>query len=362
MRCYTSRSVQTAASLIFVAAPINHERVLQMNISSFLNHLNGVRILALPLCLCLVFGSTLLSTAHAEVRSISEGAGLSVSESGSDEIVPAPIPVDKTGSYETVTAAIGTETGSDETAIAAIGTETGSDETAQVPIPVHVVGKTASDETVTTQVETEGDTTAQSEGEFRIARVRYRGGGDWYSSPTALTNLLRHMKDRLPVSISDQYDDVSLDSRELHRYPLLYISGHGNIEINEREMENLRSYLQNGGFLFVDDDYAMDQYVRPILQSIFPDQELVELPGDHPIYRLVYEFPDGRPPKVHEHDGLPPQAFGLFHDARLVVLYTYESNPSDGWAYDEHPNPDEIVEASLQFGINVLTWVFTSPE
>src|SRR5690625_4386916 len=129
-----------------------------MNISSFLNHLNGVRILALPLCLCLVFGSTLLSTAHAEVRSISEGAGLSVSESGSDEIVPAPIPVDKTGSYETVTPTIGTETGSNETATAAIGTVSGSDETSTVPIPVQVIDKTGSDEKVTTQVETEGDT------------------------------------------------------------------------------------------------------------------------------------------------------------------------------------------------------------
>src|SRR5690625_2497661 len=121
-----------------------------MNISSFLNHLNGVRILALPLCLCLVFGSTLLSTAHAEVRSISEGAGLSVSESGSDEIVPAPIPVDKTGSYETVTAAIGTETGSDETAIAAIGNEKGSEENAKDPMPDHVVGETEYDVSVTT--------------------------------------------------------------------------------------------------------------------------------------------------------------------------------------------------------------------
>lgn len=327
---------------------LNH---LNLNHDGFFpKHLNGVRILTLPVCLYLALGSIGLSTALAEARPISEG------------VHPIGLYVSVTGSDETATATIETESGSDETATAAIGTVSGSDETTTVLIPVQVIDKTGSDEKVTTQVETEGDTTAQSNGAFRIARVRYRGGGDWYSSPTALTNLLRHMKDRLPVSVSDQYDDVSLDSRELHRYPLLYISGHGNIEINEREMENLRSYLQNGGFLFVDDDYGMDQYVRPILQSIFPDQELVELPGDHPIYRLIYEFPDGRPPKVHEHDGLPPQAFGLFHDGRLVVLYTYESNPSDGWAYDEHPNPDEIVEASLQFGINVLTWVFTSPE
>ena len=196
-------------------------------------------------------------------------------------------------------------------------------------------------------------------GTFRIARVQYRGGGDWYSSPTALTNLIRHARETLPIPIDPEYDDVEIGSRDIHRYPFLFMTGHGYIEMNDREMENLRAYLENGGFLHVDDDYGFDPHVRPLLQEIFPDQELQELPGDHPLYRIVHHFPEGRPPKVHEHDGNPPQAFGLYHDGRLVLLYTYESNPSDGWAYDQHDNPQEITDAALNFGINLLFYVFT---
>ncbi|REL39302.1 DUF4159 domain-containing protein [Rhodohalobacter sp. SW132] len=202
---------------------------------------------------------------------------------------------------------------------------------------------------------------AQDNGDFKIARVQYRGGGDWYSSPTALTNLARYARENHPISISTRYDDVQLGSRDIFNYPFLFITGHGNITVNDSEMENLRRYLENGGFLHVDDDYGMDEYVRPILQRIFPDEELIELPADHPIYSNVYSFPEGRPPKVHEHDGLPPQAFGLFHNGRMVLLYTYESNPSDGWAYDQHSNPQHITDAALQFGVNMLMYVFNSP-
>jgi hypothetical protein len=201
---------------------------------------------------------------------------------------------------------------------------------------------------------------AQSNGEFKIARVQYRGGGDWYSSPTALTNLIRYTREEVPISIHPEYDDVQLGSRDIHNYPMLFMTGHGNVEVNSAEMENLRRYLENGGFLFVDDDYGMDQYVRPILQDIFPDEDFVELPATHPIYHNVFDFPEGRPPKVHEHDGLPPQAFAVYRNGRMVLLYTYESNPSDGWAYDQHSNPDEIVQAALRFGVNVLVFAFTS--
>ena len=121
-------------------------------------------------------------------------------------------------------------------------------------------------------------------------------------------------------------------------------------------MENLRRYLETGGFLYVDDDYGLDQYIRPQLERIFPDEDLIELPADHPIYSNVYNFPNGRPPKVHEHDNGAPQAFGLFHEGRMVLLYTYESNPSDGWAYDEHDNPQNITDAALQFGVNLLVY------
>ncbi len=201
----------------------------------------------------------------------------------------------------------------------------------------------------------------QGSDEFKIARVQYRGGGDWYSSPTALRNLIRFTREVVPIRISEQYDDVQIGSRDIFNYPFLFITGHGNITLNDAEMQNLRDYLDNGGFLMVDDDYGMDQYVRPILQNIFPDEPFFELPGDHPIYNLVYNFPDGRPPKVHEHDGLPPQAFAVYRDGRMVLLYTYESNPSDGWAYDEHSNPESIIQAALRFGVNVLVYAFSHP-
>lgn len=200
-----------------------------------------------------------------------------------------------------------------------------------------------------------------SPGQFKIARVQYQGGGDWYSSPTALTNLLQFAKERVPINVSTQYDDVQLGSRDLHNYPFIYMTGHGNITVNNTEMENLRNYLENGGFLYVDDDYGFDQYVRPVLDNIFSDEELIELPASHPIYNLVYTFPDGRPPKVHEHDGKPPQAFAIYRGGRMVVLYTYESNPADGWAYDEHDNPEEVTKSALEFGVNLLTYALTNP-
>jgi len=202
---------------------------------------------------------------------------------------------------------------------------------------------------------------AQNDDEFKIARVQYRGGGDWYNSPTALTNMLRYAREQVPISISERYDDVQLGSRDIFNYPFLFITGHGNISINEAEMDNLRRYLETGGFLYVDDDYGLDQYIRPYLERIFPDEELIELPANHPLYSNVYNFPNGRPPKVHEHDNQPPQAFGLFNKGRMVALYTYESNPSDGWAYDEHDNPKEVINAALQFGVNLLVYALTSP-
>jgi len=197
--------------------------------------------------------------------------------------------------------------------------------------------------------------------EFQIARVQYRGGGDWYNSPTALTNLLRFAKQEIPVSVSTRYNDVQLGSREIFNYPFLYLTGHGNIAINDSEMENLRRYLEQGGFLYVDDDYGMDPYVRPLLREIFPEEPFIELPADHPIYTIVYPFPAGRPPKVHEHDGKPPQAFGVYRNGRMVLLYTYESNPADGWAYDEHANSQRVIDQALKFGVNLLTYILMMP-
>lgn len=202
---------------------------------------------------------------------------------------------------------------------------------------------------------------AQNDEEFRVARVHYRGGGDWYSSPTALTNVIRYTKEQVPISISERYDDVQLGSSDIFNYPFLFITGHGNISVNDSEAENLRRYLESGGFLYVDDDYGLDPYIRPVLNNLFAESELIELPADHPVYSTVFEIPEGRPPKVHEHDNEAPQAFGLYHKGRMVALYTYESNPSDGWAYDEHDNPQNIIDSALQFGTNLLVYVFNNP-
>ncbi|MBP3193798.1 DUF4159 domain-containing protein [Natronogracilivirga saccharolytica] len=199
----------------------------------------------------------------------------------------------------------------------------------------------------------------RDEDKIRIARLQYRGGGDWYSSPTALPNMIRFAREQVPLPLYAEEDDISLGSRDIFNYPMLFMTGHGHIDVNSSEMDNLRQYLENGGFLYVDDDYGFDEFVRPILKDIFPDEEFFELPADHMIYRNVFEFPEGRPPKVHEHDGKPPQAFAVYRNGRMVLLYTYESNPADGWAYDQHDNPEEIVQSALRFGVNMLVYVFT---
>jgi hypothetical protein len=190
---------------------------------------------------------------------------------------------------------------------------------------------------------------------FRIARLQYRGGGDWYNDPSALTNLLRYARETLPIAVSERYDDVAPGSNDLHNYPFVFMTGHGNIDMNPSEAENLRRYLDNGGFLYIDDDYGFDPYVRTMLESVFPNDELIEIPLSHPVYTIVHNFPQGLP-KIHEHDGKAPQGFGLFRNGRMVIFYTYESNPSDGWAYDVHNPPADIRRAALEMGVNILVY------
>lgn len=196
---------------------------------------------------------------------------------------------------------------------------------------------------------------------IRIARIQYRGGGDWYNDPSSLTNLIDFANRHIPVSIQRHYDDVAIGSRDLHQYPFVFMTGHGNIDVNATEAANMRDYLDNGGFLYIDDDYGFDPYVRPVIQKIFPDEDLMELPASHPIFSMVFDFPDGLP-KVHEHDAGPPQGFAIFRHGRMVLFYTYESNLADGWAFDVHDNPRHIVEKSLQMGVNLLMHALTSPE
>lgn len=200
---------------------------------------------------------------------------------------------------------------------------------------------------------------AQSDGDFKIARIKYRGGGDWYNDPSSLKLLADFVNDQLPISISRSYDDIDIGSRDLHRYPFAFMTGHGNITINSAEASNVRTWLDNGGFLYIDDDYGFDPYIRPVIETIFPDEELIELPVNHPIYNQAFSFPDGLP-KIHDHDTNPPQGFGIFRNGRLVLYYTYESNLSDGWAWDVHDNPEHLKTASLRMGANLLIYALTN--
>lgn len=195
--------------------------------------------------------------------------------------------------------------------------------------------------------------------DFKLARIKYRGGGDWYNDPSSLKNLAEYAQQQVPIAINPEYDDVALGSSDLHEYPFAFLTGHGNVEINQAEATNLKEYLDNGGFLYIDDDYGLDEHFRDVISEVYPDEELVEIPFDYPIYHQVFEFPEGLP-KVHEHDGEAPRGFGIFRDGRLVLFYTYESNLADGWANpDVHNNPAAVREEALQMGTNILVYALT---
>jgi len=195
---------------------------------------------------------------------------------------------------------------------------------------------------------------------FKIARLKYSGGGDWYNDPSAEVNLLRFVRDNTNINVEPTYEFVDVNSEQLFTYPFLFITGHGNIVFSENEVKRLRTYLENGGFLYADDDYGMDKAFRRETKKIFPGQELAELPFSHGIYHCQFDFPNG-PPKTHEHDGKPAQGFGLFHSGRLVVYYTFETNPSDGWADPEvHNDPEPKRQEALKFGANIVVWALTN--
>ena len=201
---------------------------------------------------------------------------------------------------------------------------------------------------------------AQDSNSFTVARIKYRGGGDWYNDPSSLKNLIEFTQSQVPISISPEYEDVALGSRDLFKYPFAFLTGHGTISINQTEAANIRSYLNNGGFLYIDDDYGLDEHFRNVINEIYPEEELIELPFDHPIYHQAFDFPNGLP-KIHEHDGNTPKGFGLFKEGRLVLFYTYESNLADGWANAEvHNNPESLRQKALQMGSNILIYALTN--
>lgn len=197
------------------------------------------------------------------------------------------------------------------------------------------------------------------QGAFTLARVKYGGGGDWYNDPSVIPNLLRFLADNTNILVGSDQEVVELAGEDLFSYPMLYLTGHGNIVFSEEEVRRLRRYLTEGGFLYADDDYGMDKAFRREIRKVFPDRKLVELPLSHPIYHAHFSFPNGLP-KIHEHDGKPPQGFGIFHRGRLVVYYTYETNISDGWADpDVHNDPPEVRRKALEMGTNIVVYALS---
>jgi hypothetical protein len=194
---------------------------------------------------------------------------------------------------------------------------------------------------------------------FTIARVIYDGGGDWYSDPSSLPNLLRATRERTGAPVAEREARVRITSKDLYNYPYLYLTGHGNIRFTEEEVRRLREYLTGGGFLHADDNYGMDESFRREMGRVFPDAELVELPFDHPIYHVWYDFPEGLP-KIHEHHCGPPQGLGIFSGGRLVVFYSFNTDLGDGWEDPEvHGDPPERREAALRMGINIFLHAMT---
>jgi hypothetical protein len=193
----------------------------------------------------------------------------------------------------------------------------------------------------------------------KIARLKYSGGGDWYNDPQEEVNLLKFVRQNTLIDVDPVYEFVDIMSDKFLNYPFLFLTGHGTMTFSDQEVQRLRTYLENGGFIYADDDYGMDKPFRREIKKVFPEQELVELPYSYGLYHCQFDFPKG-PPKTHEHDGKPPQAFGLFHKGRLVLYYTYESNPSDGWNDQEvHGDPQEKREEALRFGTNIVVWALT---
>jgi hypothetical protein len=189
-----------------------------------------------------------------------------------------------------------------------------------------------------------------------IGRLHYEGGGDWYANPSSLPNLLTAIRTRTSLRVAAQEKVVTLNDDDLWNVPYLYMTGHGNVHWSDRDLATLRRYLGQGGFLHADDNYGMDASIRRELGRLFPTQPLVEVPLDHPIYHLVYEFPKGIP-KIHMHDGKPAQGFGIFLDGRLAVYYSYQSDLGDGWEDPQvHDDPLERRDAALRMGVNLFAY------
>ena len=193
-----------------------------------------------------------------------------------------------------------------------------------------------------------------------IALLKYNGGGDWYANPTSLPNLIKFANQNIKTNINQKPATVETGSPDLFSYPFVHLTGHGNVVFNAAEQENLRNYLLSGGFLHIDDNYGLNEFIRKQIKQLMPESELIEIPANHPIFQKPYLFSAGLP-KIHEHDGKRPQAFGIFINNRLVLLYTYECDLGDGWEDAEVNNdPKDVREKALKMGANILNYIFNN--
>ena len=193
-----------------------------------------------------------------------------------------------------------------------------------------------------------------------IAVLKYSGGGDWYANPTSLPNLVKFCNQNIKTKLNPKVNSVDVGSAELFLYPFVHMTGHGNVVFSNNDIQNLQNYLNSGGFLHIDDNYGMDEYIRKEIKKLFPNTALVEIPKTHAIFQTPYPFPNGLP-KIHEHDNKQPQAYGIFIENRLAVLYTFECDLGDGWENQEvHNDPINVREKALKMGANILNYVFSN--
>lgn len=199
----------------------------------------------------------------------------------------------------------------------------------------------------------------EAQSSFKIARLKYGGGGDWYANKTSLPNLIKFSNTQLKMNIFPDEDVVEVGSNDIFQYPFVHMTGHGNVFFTESEARNMRNYLLSGGFLHIDDNYGLDPFIRREMKKVFPELSFVELPYDHPIYHQKFNFPNGLP-KVHQHDGKTPQGFGLIYQGRLVCFYSYECDLGNGWEDQSvYNDPEELRQQALRMGANLLGYSTT---
>lgn len=192
----------------------------------------------------------------------------------------------------------------------------------------------------------------------QVAILKYNGGGDWYANPTAIPNLIDFTNTNINTNIDKNPQSISASNIDIFNFPILFMTGHGNVLFSDDEINNLRNYLISGGFLHISDNYGLDKYIRRELKRIFPNKDLREIPSNHPIFNQTFKFPNGIP-KIHEHDKKEAQSFGVFIEGRLVIFYDYETDLSDGWEDESiHNNPIKVREKALKMGANIIEYAF----